>query len=85
MINADPEDSTNEDKYQVVTVEKTDSPEGMPNGGWYRYVIGQGRSQIEGLKLGSLQAVTEHAQTMAEDLNSRAARSGSFYAPRKRK
>ena len=84
-MNAEVEDSTNEDRYQVVTVEKTEPPQGMPDGNWYRYVIGQGKSQIEGLKLGSLQTVKEHAQIMAEDLNSRAARSGSFYAPRKRK
>ena len=84
-MNTDPECAMHEERYNVVKVEKTDSPAGMPNGDWYRYVIGQGRSQIEGLKLGSLQAVTEHAQTMAEDLNSRAAHSGSFYAPRKRK
>ena len=84
-MNADPEDTMLGERYNVVTVEKTDSPQGMPSGSWYRYVIGQGRSQIDGIKLGSLQAVTEHARLMAEDLNSRAARSGSFYAPRKRK
>jgi hypothetical protein len=85
MINAEIDDSMIEERYQVVSVEKIDPPQGMPAGSWYRYVIGQGRSQIEGLKLGTLHAVTEHARIMADDLNSRAARSGSFYAPRKRK
>lgn len=84
-MSADLENTENDDKYQVVTVEKTDPPAGMEAGNWYRYVIGQGRSKIDGVKLGTLQAVTEHAQAMVEDLNSRAARSGSFYAPRKRK
>jgi hypothetical protein len=85
VINADPKSTMHDDKYQVVTVEKTDPPQGMEDGNWYRYVIGQGRSKIEGVKLGTLQAVTEHAHTMVDDLNTRAARSGSFYAPRKRK
>jgi hypothetical protein len=84
-MSAELENTVNVDKYQVVTVEKTDPPTGMESGSWYRYVIGQGRSKIDGVKLGTLQAVTEHAQTMVDDLNSRAARSGSFYAPRKRK
>ncbi len=79
------EDSIIDEKYQVVSVEKCDPPQGMEAGSWYRYVIGQGRSKIEGVKLGTLQAVTEHAHTMVDDLNTRAARKGSFYAPRQRK
>lgn len=84
-MSADTEYTLGNDKYQVVTVEKSDPPQGMETGSWYRYVIGQGSSKIECLKLGTLQAVTEHAHTMADDLNERAARSGSFYAPGKRK
>lgn len=71
-------------KYHVVSVEKTSPPEGVPGDNWHRYVIGQGTSKIEGKKPGSLQAVTEHAETVAEDLNSRTSRSGSTYAPRKK-
>ena len=72
-------------KYRVESVEKTSPPEGMPDGDWHRYVIGQGGSKIEGFKPGSLQSVTEHAETFAEDLNARAARGYSTYAARKRK
>ncbi len=75
---------SNKIKYHVVTVEKITPPEGMPGDNWHRYVIGQGNSKIEGNKPGSLKAVTEHAETVTEDLNSRMDRGGSTYAPRKR-
>ncbi len=78
------ENSTNRIKYRVVSVEKTTPPKGMPGDNWHRYVIGQGNSRIEGNKPGSLKAVTEHAETVTEDLNSRMDRGGSTYAPRKR-
>jgi hypothetical protein len=81
-MNSKAEYTIKEDKYHVVTVEKSVPPPGIDAGNWYRYVIGQGKSNIEGIKLGTLQAVTEHAQAMVDDLNTRAARSGSFYAPR---
>jgi len=56
--------------YQVVLVEETTPPEGT-TGTWHRYVIGEGRSQIEGQKQGTLKEVTEHAELTAEDLNER--------------
>ena len=71
-------------KYNVVIVEKTTTPEGMPGDNWHHYVIGHGSSQIEGLKPGTLKAVTQHAQAVADDLNERAGKSGSTYAPRQR-
>lgn len=70
-------------KYEVVTVEKTAAPEGLPGNNWHRYVIGQGSSKIEGKKPGTLQDVTEHAELVAEDLNSRSTKGRSTYAPRK--
>jgi len=73
------------DKYKVESVEKIEPPEGMPAGNWHRYIIGQGGSKIEGLKPGSLKAVTEHAQLVAVDLNARAAGGNSTYAARKQK
>jgi hypothetical protein len=79
------ENDTNIYKYYVVSVEKTDPPPGMPGDDWYRYVIGQGRSRIEGLKPGSLQAVTEHAELFAEGLNARASKGNSAYVARNRK
>jgi len=78
------EEKINKIKYHVVTVEKITPPEGMPGDNWHRYVIGQGNSTIEGKKPGSLKAVTLHAETVTEELNSRTGRGGSTYAPRKR-
>jgi hypothetical protein len=74
-----------DDRYQVMTVEKSAPPQGVAMGHWYRYVIGQGISKIEGLKQGTLQTVTNHAHSMVDDLNTRATKGGSFYAPRYRK
>ena len=71
-------------KYQVILVEKAPAPEGLPGDNWHRYVIGEGGSKIEGLKPGSLKAVTEHAKFAAEELNSRSAKGRSTYAPVKR-
>lgn len=67
-------------KYRVESVEKTPAPEGMPEGNWYRYVIGAGPSRIEGLKPGTLKAVTAHAETVVDDLNSRTSRAKVSYA-----
>lgn len=78
------EEDTNKLKYRVVTVEKTTPPKGLPGNNWHRYVIGHGSSKIEGNKPGSLKSVTEHAESVADDLNSRTGRGGSTYAPRKR-
>ena len=78
-------DNVAEQKYRVMTVEKTLPPDGM-TGDWYHYVIGEGNSRIDGKKGGSLQAVREHAETVAATLNNRAAsRSYSTYAVRKKK
>jgi len=74
-----------DNKFQVVTIEKSTPPPGIETGDWYRYVIGQGKSKIVGFKCGTLNAVTDHANTMVDDLNTRANKGGSFYAPRMRK
>ncbi len=81
-------DDTYEDEYHVVSVEETDLPEGILVGNWHRYVIGKGKSKIEGFKSGSLQSVTEHAESVADDINERANASGrpAYYrASHKRK
>lgn len=71
--------------YQVVTVEKIDTPDGMSGTNWHRYVIQRKGSAMEGMKPGSLKSVTEHAESVASDLNERAGgRASSTYAARKR-
>jgi hypothetical protein len=73
------DDETYTNKYQVLMIEKTAPPEGAPDDNWHRYVIGKGSSRIECKKPGSLYEVTRHAETFAEDLNSRKAKYGSMY------
>ncbi len=85
MVSAETEDVASEPKYRVLSVEKTDPPAGMPEGDWHRYVIGQDESRIEGFKPGSLQAVTQHAEDFAQNLNARAAKGYSSYAARRQK
>lgn len=72
------------EKYRVMTVEKIPPPDGM-TGNWHHYVIGEGNSKIEGKRPGTLQAVTQHAETVAESLNLRAGK-GSYptYIARKK-
>ena len=70
--------------YHVVSVEKTTPPEGMPDGDdWYCYVIGHGRSRIEGIRNGTLKTVTQHAEAFAENLSNRTTKGYSAYAARK--
>lgn len=78
------EDVKSKLKYGVVSVEKTEAPEGMSGDNWHRYIIGQGTSKIEGKRSGTLKDVTKHAESFAEELNARAGSSYSAYAPRKR-
>ncbi len=71
--------------YQVATVEKIGTPDGMSGGSWYRYVIQRNGSSIEGMKPGTLNDVTTHAESVASDLNERmGGRASSAYATRKR-
>ena len=68
-----------ENKYQIITVEKTTAPKGMPGDNWFRYIIQKGdlaNSIMECKKTGSLKTVTEHAKDQAEILNSRNSKGG---------
>ena len=58
-------------RYQVVTIEKTTAPDGMSGSNWHRYIIQMGRSVIDCKKSGSLREVTEHANNVVEQINSR--------------
>ena len=71
-------------KHRVISIEKTDTPEGMTGDNWFRYVIGKGTSRIEGLRTGTLKAVTQHAEAYAEELNARGVRGYSASVTRKK-
>lgn len=71
--------------YRVASVDKAEAP-GDAEGDWYRYVLVGGRSPITGLRRGSRDEVTEHANRCAEELNERTnGKSASAWAPRKAK
>jgi len=78
------DDNIRNQMFQVIEVDKITPPEGLTGDNWYRYVIGQGHSKIEGKKTGTLQTVTAHAETVVEDLNSRKGKGVSTYATRKK-
>lgn len=83
--HSDGEGEVNFNSYCVESVERADPPKGIVGDDWYRYIIARGKMQITGLKPGSLQAVTEHAEVTVEDLNSRLSRNSSTnYVPKKR-
>jgi hypothetical protein len=65
------QDETVKQEYNVTTVEKTSAPEGMTGDNWYRYVIKRGKQVIDCKKTGTRQAVTEHAEYVAEMISSR--------------
>jgi hypothetical protein len=69
-------DEPSRNEYQVTSVEKTTAPEGMVGDNWYHYVIQRDKQVIDGKKPGSLEAVTEHAESVAELINSRHIRGG---------
>ena len=78
-------DGEEKPRYHVVTVEKIATPEGMPGNNWHRYVIRRNSSDIEGMKPGTLNSVTAHAETVAENLNMRSGgANNTAYASRKR-
>ena len=75
-----------ENEYRVISVEKTDPPAGGDGKDWYRYIIERKGSTIAGHRRGTLQQVTSHARSFADDLNARAGgRGASIWAPRQKK
>ena len=65
---------SNENIYQIVTVEKTTAPVGLIGDNWFRYVIQKGNltnSIMEGKITGSLKTATEHAADVVETINLR--------------
>ena len=65
------QDENANNEYQVIKVEKTTAPKGMTGDNWYRYVIRRGEQIIDCKKVGTRKAVTEHAENVAEMVNSR--------------
>lgn len=68
--------------YDLISVEKIETPDGLQGNDWYRYIIEKHNSKIEGLRSGTLNEVTRHAEQYTEDLNIRVKSGGSTYSPR---
>ncbi len=56
--------------YRIISVERTDSPEADENP-WFRYVIANDVTVIEGIRSGTREEVFDHASQCAERLNTR--------------
>jgi hypothetical protein len=69
-------------EYKVELVEETTPPEGVSDGNWFLYVVGEGKNRVKGKISGTLASATKHAEDFAEKLNERAAKGGSYYNPR---
>jgi hypothetical protein len=58
--------------YTLISVEKAEPlPDWLPAGNWFRYTIRQGDSDLKGYRAGTLNAVTQYAEAVADDLNNR--------------
>ena len=68
--------------YQVVSVEKTDPPEGVTGGNWYRYVIELDGQTIVSSRRGTLKQVTEYAKECAANMSTRFSRGRSDWSRR---
>lgn len=58
-------------EYTLISVTKTVVPAGMEGDSWYEYILGNGNSRLVCQRRGTLAQVTEHAEGVATDLNSR--------------
>lgn len=59
------------DQFIIVSVEKSNAPQGSKGENWYRYVVERGNSQIVGNMCGDLQQVEKHVNEFVENLNDR--------------
>lgn len=57
--------------YEIASVELASMPADADGAEWYRYVLVSGTARIVGYRKGTLEAVTEFAQSCAEDFNMR--------------
>lgn len=57
--------------YHLASIEKTTAPGGGTGRDWYRYVLRNDNSTIQGFRRGSREHVSEYAARYAEQLNTR--------------
>ena len=76
-------DNISSAKFTLESIEETTAPDGAGQEKWFSYIIGRGKSVISGKRPGTLKSVTEHAENVVDDLNSRSNRQGSIYVSRR--
>ena len=76
-------DKINSRIFRVISIEKSDSPEGITGEEWYQYVINQGLSSMTGKRPGTLKSVTEYVEEFVDNLNQRTTPGYSAHAVRK--
>ena len=52
--------------YEIVSIKRSDTPDGMEGTDWYAYVIAQGPHIINGYRQGKLNAVTLAVEEVAD-------------------
>lgn len=57
--------------YEIVSIKRSDTPDGMEGTDWYAYVIAQGPHIINGYRKGKLKAVTLAVEEVVFQLNER--------------
>jgi len=57
--------------YEIVSIKRSDTPDGMEGKDWYAYVIAQGPHIINGYRKGKLNAVTLAVEEVVAQLNER--------------
>jgi hypothetical protein len=58
--------------YEIVSIRRTDAPQGMEGSNWYQYVVSfEGNNTLQGYQRGSLAAVTQSVEEFVALLNER--------------
>jgi len=75
--------------YEIVSIQKADTPPEGGDGDWYDYEIVQGRHTINGCRQGKLKAVTLAVEEIVAQLNERRygkrGRAGATSKPKEKK
>ncbi len=69
----DPKAAAHAEPFRLVSVERTEPPEGAAGKNWYRYTIRQGANAINGYLQGTSAAVKHAAEQIVNQLNERRA------------
>ena len=72
-MSSNPTDKDVGDLFIVLSVDKSEAPDGFEGNNWYRYVIERGNSQIVGNMRGTLKKVEQNVNEFVENLNERVA------------